>query len=143
MRLPWQQTQQQLRTKANIVIRGSIDQAYHFFNNEVKKRFGDDQSKADVMVATRLGAMGFSQSEVANAIAANSPLVRPATEANKHKWDKYGDRAAQVAFISDAHIMLDYSKNYLKLWEKQLGWAAPEPTKKVEREQYYEQGMGR
>jgi hypothetical protein len=138
-----QQAQQQLRTKANIVIRGSIDQAYHFFNNEVKKRFGDDQSKADVMVATRLGAMGFSQSEVANAIAANSPLVRSATEANKYKWDKYGDRAAQVAFISDAYIMLDYSKNYLKLWEKQLGWAAPEPTKKVEREQYYGQGMGR
>jgi hypothetical protein len=120
-----QQAHQQLRTKA------SIDQAYHFFDSEVKKRFGDDQSKADVMVAVRLGAMGFSQGEVANAIAINSPIVRPTSEANKHDWSKYGDRAASVAFNQEAHIMRDYSERYTNLWEKQLGWVVPEPKKQV------------
>jgi hypothetical protein len=136
-----QQAHQQLRTKANIVTRGSIDQAYHFFDSEVKKRFGDDQSKADVMVATRLGAMGFSQSEVANAIAINSPIVRPTSEANKHEWNKYGDRAVSVAFNQEAHIMRDYSERYTKLWEKQLGWVVPEPKKQVVKDRDYDRGM--
>lgn len=125
--------QEQLRTNAKTVMRGSIDHAYYFFDEEVKKRFGDDQSKVDVMVAVRLGAMGFSQYEVASAIASNSPSVRPTSEANKHDWNKYGDRAASVAFNQDAHIMRDYAERYTKLWEKQLGWVIPEQKKQAER----------
>lgn len=117
-----EQAQSDLRNKAKMVIRGSIDQAYYFFDGEVKKRFGDDQSKVDVMVATRLGAMGFSQSEVAGCIAINSPAVRPVSEANKHDWKKYGERASRVAFSEDAHVMRDYSERYQEYWQKQLGW---------------------
>jgi hypothetical protein len=133
--------QEQLLSNARTVTGGSIDQAYHFFDAEIKKRFGDDQSKADVMVATRLGAMGFSESEVASAIAINSPLVRPSGEVNKYDWNKYGDRAARVAFNQDAHIMRDYAELYSKLWEKQLGWVVAEP-KTIENQTYSRPSFG-
>lgn len=105
------------------VVNGNISQAYSFFVDQVRGRFGDDMHIVDDMVAVRLLALGFSASEVASAIESGSPLSRPPTEASKHNWADYAERAVSAAQRDQAALISDYSKCYRNLWVKQLGWS--------------------
>jgi hypothetical protein len=104
------------------VVNGNIGQAYDFFVDEVRGRFGDDMHIVDDMVAVRLLALGFSATEVVSAIASGSPLVRPASELSKHNWGDYAQRAVDAAQRDQAALISDYSRSYRNLWFKQLGW---------------------